>query len=123
VTSGAYVLLCTVVGLVAGWLPVLLHGPIPQKLDAARLNGALAIWTYYGARLLIGFMVGTGVWPATWWMRGPLYGILLMLPPGFLALGTPGCGPRCMALNLSSGAVIGLVVAGVARLASGRSHA
>ena len=90
--SVPYPLLCTVAGLVYGWLPLLVHGPIPQKLSMVRLNGALAVWTYYLSRLLIGFMVGCGIWPATWWVRGPLYGALLMLPPGMLALATPGCG-------------------------------
>ena len=90
--SLSYPLVCTIAGLVYGWLPRLVHGPIPAKLTLVRLNGALAVWTYYGSRLLIGFMVGCGVWPRTWWVRGPLYGFLLMLPPGMLALATPGCG-------------------------------
>jgi hypothetical protein len=88
----SYSLVCTLAGLVYGWLPVLVHGPIPAKLTIARLNGSVAVWTYYGSRLLIGFMVGCGVWPRAWWARGPLYGVLLMLPPGMLALATPGCG-------------------------------
>src|SRR5262249_55859954 len=78
--------------LVLGWLPLLVHGPIPEKLAAVRLNGAIAVWCYYSARLLIGFMVGVGTWPAPWWARGPLYGFVLMVPPGCLALATPGCG-------------------------------
>ena len=87
-----YRLVCTVAGLVLGWLPLLFHGPIPEKLSAVRLNGPIAVWCYYTARLLIGFMVGAGTWPARWWTRGPVYGVLLMLPPGWLALATPGCG-------------------------------
>jgi len=87
-----YPFICTVAGLAYGWLPMLVHGPIAAKLTVVRLNGPVAVWTYYASRLLIGFMVGCGVWPATWWLRGPLYGVLLMLPPGMLALATPGCG-------------------------------
>lgn len=118
-----YPLVCTLAGLVYGWLPILLHGPIPEKLSAARLNGALAVWTYYNARLLIGFMVGCGVWPARWWLRGPLYGLLIMLVPGMLALATPGCGVPCMRLNVSTGALVGLLVGATARVVTGRSHA
>lgn len=87
-----YPLVCTLAGLGYGWLPWLLHGPIAAKLTMVRLNGPLAVWTYYASRLLIGFMVGCGVRPTAWWLRGPLYGALLMLPPGMLALATPGCG-------------------------------
>ena len=91
-SESSYPFVCAVAGLVYGWLPRLLHGPIPAKLTVVRLNGPVAVWTYYGSRLLIGFMVGCGVWPQAWWVRGPLYGALLMLPPGMLALATPGCG-------------------------------
>ena len=33
------------------------------------------------------------------------------------------CGPNCMMMNLSTGALIGVVTAGAAWLATGRSHA
>ncbi len=121
--SASYPLVCTLAGLVLGWLPYFLHGPIPEKLAAARLNPAFAVWTYYCSRLLIGFMVGSGVWPAAWWLRGPLYGALLMLPPGMLALATPGCGVTCFRLNVSTGALVGLLVGATARLVTGRSRA
>ena len=88
-----YTLLCTLIGLVVAWFPLLFHGPIPQKFDIFYLNGALAVWAWYCSRMLIGFVVGIGAWPPKWYLRGPLCGVLLMIPPGFVALATPGCGP------------------------------
>ncbi len=86
-----YPLLCTLLGLVAGWLPKLVHGPIPEKFDILYIRGAIAVWAFYGARLMIGFMVGITCWPARWYLRGPMCGFLLMLPVGVVALATPGC--------------------------------
>ena len=88
-----YPLLCTAMGLVLGWGPIFFHGPIPQKFDIFYLNGALAVWTWYCLRMMIGFVVGISAWPRPWYVRGPLVGALLMLPPGFISLATPGCGP------------------------------
>ena len=88
-----YPLVCAALGLGLGWLPVLLHGPIPEKFDIFYLNGAVAVWAFYSARLLIGFLVGITTWPAPWPLRGPLIGGLTMLPVTFVALATPGCGP------------------------------
>jgi hypothetical protein len=51
------------------------------------------VWTWYLSRLLIGFWVGISVWPQPWFVRGPLLGALVMFPPGFVSLATPGCGP------------------------------
>jgi hypothetical protein len=87
-----YPLLCTAIGLVIGWFPVFFHGPIHQKFDIFYLNGALAVWAWYCSRLLIGFVVGISAWPRHWYVRGPLCGVLLMIPPGFFSLATPGCG-------------------------------
>jgi hypothetical protein len=84
--------LCTALGLLLGWLPVLVHGPIPEKFNVLYIRGDVAIWTFYAARLSIGFLVGISVWPARVWLRGPLLGALVMLPPGLLALATPRCG-------------------------------
>jgi hypothetical protein len=42
--------------------------------------------------MLIGFWVGIGTWPAPWYLRGPLFGFLSMLPPALVALGVPNCG-------------------------------
>jgi hypothetical protein len=89
-----YPLVCTALGLALGWAPVLFHGPIPEKFDVFYLNGAVAVWAFYSARLLIGFMVGITTWPARWLLRGPLIGVLTMLPVSFVALATPGCGPN-----------------------------
>jgi hypothetical protein len=88
-----YPLLCALIGLVVGWFPRFFHGPIPQKFDALYLRGAIAVWAFYSARLLIGLMVGLTIWPPRWWLRGPLCGLLMMLPVGLVALATPGCGP------------------------------
>lgn len=116
-------LTATLVGLVAAWIPYLLHGPVPEKLDRVRLNGAIVVWGFYVGRSLIGFVVGVATWPEAWWLRGPLLGVLVMLPCGLFALGTPGCGARCMTMNLSTAALVGLIAAGAARLVSGRDHA
>lgn len=88
-----YPRVCTLLGLVLGWAPVLFHGPIPEKFDLLYIKGSIAVWAYYSARLLIGFVVGISVWPERWWLRGPLVGFLTMLPVTFVALATPGCGP------------------------------
>ena len=88
-----YPLLCALIGLVVGWFPVFFHGPIPEKFNLFYLNGQLAVWNWYLSRLLIGLLVGISAWPPVWWMRGPLIGVLVMIPPGFVALATPGCGP------------------------------
>jgi hypothetical protein len=122
-SPGQYRVVCAFTGFVAAWLPFFLHGPIPEKLDRVRLNGAIAVWGYYVARLLIGFVVGAATWPQPWWLRGPFFGALLMLPVGTIALATPGCGPNCMALNVTTGAFVGLLAGGAGWLVTGRSHA
>ena len=90
----SYPLLCTLLGLVVGWLPRLVHGPIPEKFDVLYIRGAIAVWGFYSARLLIGFLVGSMRWPARWFLRGPLCGVVMMLPVAVIALATPGCGFR-----------------------------
>lgn len=123
--AGRYRLVCITAGLLAAWIPVLLqlHGPIPEKLDRVRLNGALAVWGWYAARMLIGVVVASSTWPRRWWLRGALSGALVMLPPAIVSAATPGCGSECAALNVSTGAAIGLVAAGAAWLATRRDHA
>jgi len=88
-----YPLLCAVVGLALGWVPAWLHGPIPYKYNILGINGARAVWGWYIARNLIGFLVGITTWPRPWWLRGPLIGFLTILPLGIVSLATPGCGP------------------------------
>lgn len=88
-----YPFVCTALGLGFGWLPMLFHGPIPEKFDVFYLHGGVMVWAFYSARMLIGFMVGVATWPASWLLRGPLLGGLVMLPVTFVALATPGCGP------------------------------
>jgi hypothetical protein len=109
-----YPLLCTLLGLAAGWLPMLLHGPIPEKFNVLYIQGSLAIWTFYVPRLSIGFWVGIAAWPQRWWLRGPLLGALAMLGPGMLALGMPRCGADCMARNIATGAGVGWLVGAIA---------
>ena len=94
IAAGAhYVLLCTLLGLALGWLPLFVHGPIPHKFNVLYIRGDIAVWAYYSARLLIGFVVGISVWPAAWYLRAPLCGFLTMLPVTVVSLATPGCGP------------------------------
>ena len=38
-----YTLLCVVLGLALGWLPKLVHGPIPEKFDYYFLNGSTIV--------------------------------------------------------------------------------
>ncbi len=87
-----YPFLCTLLGGVLGWVPWFLHGPIPEKFNVLYIQGSIAVWAFYSARLLIGFFVGITLWPAAWYLRGPLCGFLIMLPVTFVALGTPRCG-------------------------------
>jgi hypothetical protein len=117
-----YALVCTLLGLLAGWLPWLVHGPIPAKLDVLYINGRLYVWGYYVARILIGFMVGVTTWPDRWYARGPLVGFLMLLPLAIIALATPTCGARCMGVNLISATVVGTLIAGAAYAVTGKHH-
>jgi hypothetical protein len=87
-----YPLLCILLGVVLGWLPYLLHGPIPQKFNMLHIEGAVAVWAFYSARMLIGLLVGFSQWPRVWYLRGPLCGVVAMLPVSLVSLATPRCG-------------------------------
>ena len=87
-----YSLVCTLLGFALGWLPLFMHGPIPQKFNVLYIRGAVAVWGYYSARLLIGFLVGITRWPAPWYLRGPMCGLLMMFPLTLISLAMPGCG-------------------------------
>jgi hypothetical protein len=117
-----YPLLCSLLGLAIGWLPILVHGPIPEKYNVLYIRGAVAVWGWYTARLLIGFVVGITRWPTSWYLRGPLVGFMMLFPLGLVSLATPGCGLPCMSLNLTSATAIGTTVAGLAYLLTGRQH-
>ena len=119
----AYALICTLIGLVLGWLPMLVHGPIPEKYNVLYIRGAIAVWGWYTARLLIGAAVGITSWPQRWYLRGPLIGCMMLLPLSLVSLATPGCGLPCMSLNLTSAAAIGTAVAGLAYALTGRHRA
>jgi len=118
-----YALVCTLIGLAVGWLPMLVHGPIPYKFDIHYLRGSIAVWDWYLARAFIGFFVGITIWPPRWWLRGPLIGFLMLLPPSMMSLANPECGPPCMFWNEVTGMAIGLSVAGVAYALTRRHHA
>ncbi|HEY2775031.1 MAG TPA: hypothetical protein VGK20_13370 [Candidatus Binatia bacterium] len=87
-----YRLLCVLVGLPLAWVPFFLHGPAPWKYDVLHIDGAIAVWGWYTARMLIGLWVGVATWPEPWWARGPLCGFFVMLPLTLVSLATPGCG-------------------------------
>lgn len=114
-----YALLCTLIGVAIGWVPILLHGPIPEKYNILYIKGWIAVWGWYTARLLIGFVVGITRWPARWWIRGPLCGLLMLFPLSLVSLATPSCGAPCMGFNLTTAAAIGTIVAGVAYALTG----
>lgn len=90
--SARSLLLATALGIALGWLPTLIHGPIPERFDAHGLRGGLAVWAWYLSRMSIGFWVGATVWPRAPWLRGVLVGFLVMLPVGFVSLAMPACG-------------------------------
>ena len=87
-----YSLLCALLGLALGWMPVLFHGPIPYKFNILGIRGDIVVRGFYLARLSIGYWVGVTAWPPRWWLRGPLCGFLTLLPLTFVVLATPGCG-------------------------------
>ncbi len=87
-----YRVLCTALGLGLGWLPWLLHGPVPEKFNVLYIDGSIAVWAFYTARMSVGFLVGTTTWPGPWYVRGPLVGFLALLPVTLVSLATPGCG-------------------------------
>jgi hypothetical protein len=89
-----YLLVCVLAGVPLGWTPVLLqlHGPIAEKFDVLYIQGSIAVWSYYVARMLIGFWIGITTWPAPWWLRGPLCGFLAVFPLTLISLAMPGCG-------------------------------
>ena len=120
--SLSYTLVCTLVGLALGWVPMFLHGPIPAKYDVLYIHGAIAVWGWYTARLLIGFLVGATTWPSNWWIRGPMFGFLSIFPLSLVSLATPGCGPTCMCWNLGTATTIGFLVGAIAFAVTHRHH-
>lgn len=117
-----YPLLCALLGIVVGAIPMLVHGPIPEKYDVLYIQGGVAVWGWYTARTLIGVLVGITTWPGPWWVRGPLCGAIMLAPLSFVSLATPGCGAPCAAVNMTSALVVGTTVAGLAWAITGRHH-
>lgn len=87
-----YVAVCVALGLVLGWIPVLLHGPIREKFNVLYIQGSIAVWGFYAARCSIGFWIAITVLPRRWYLRGPLCGFLTLLPLAIVSLAMPGCG-------------------------------
>jgi hypothetical protein len=87
-----YRLLCAALGLGLGWVPYLLHGPIPGKFNVLYIDGSIAVWGFYTARMMPGLLIGASTWPRAWYVRGPLIGFLALLPVSLISLATPGCG-------------------------------
>jgi hypothetical protein len=118
----SYVLLCTLVGAVIAWVPSYFHGPIPYKFNVFGLQGSWAVWDWYLARMYIGFLVGISTWPERWWVRGPLIGFLMLLPPGCISMSNPICGPSCVFWNEVTATSLGIAVAGIAFAVTRKHH-
>jgi hypothetical protein len=88
----SYTALCVALGASLAWVPAFFHGPIREKFDIFYLDGAVMVWGWYLARMLIGCLVGMTAVPPQWYLRGPLCGVLAMIPLGVVSLGIPGCG-------------------------------
>jgi hypothetical protein len=118
-----YILVCTLLGIALGWMPMFLHGPIAEKFNVLYIRGAIAVWAWYSARMLIGFWIGISTWPPYWYVRGPLCGFLIVFPLTLVSLGMPACGFPCMFWNLTSATAVGTTVAGLAFLITGLHRA
>ena len=46
-------MLCTLLGIVLGAVPRLVHGPIHEKFDVLYIKGVVAVWAWYTARSAI----------------------------------------------------------------------
>lgn len=117
-----YPIVCLLCGIVLGWLPWLFHGPIAEKFDAFFIDGSVAVWAWYTARMMIGAWVGLVTWPQRWWLRGPMCGLLAMLPVTIVSLAVPTCGLPCMGWNLTTGALVGGLVGAAAYGITGRQY-
>ena len=90
--DASYLAVCAALGLAAGWIPVFLHGPIVEKFNVLYIDGSIAVWGFYTARCSIGLWIGLTVLPRQWYLRGPLCGLLALLPLTLVSLAMPGCG-------------------------------
>jgi hypothetical protein len=88
----SYLQLCIGLGMMLGWLPLFFHGPAREKFDVLYIQGGVAVWGWYVARMSIGFWIGVSTWPRPWWLRGPLCGLVALLPLTLVSLAMPGCG-------------------------------
>ncbi|HVM98288.1 MAG TPA: hypothetical protein VMT89_17970 [Candidatus Acidoferrales bacterium] len=115
-----YPLLCALIGLPLGWIPRFLHGPIPEKFNVLYIKGAIAVWGWYTARMLIGLIIGITYWPERWYLRGPMIGFMTLFPLTLVSLATPTCGAPCMCWNLTTATVVGTLIAGIAFALTGK---
>lgn len=118
-----YTAVCIALGLALGWLPAIVHGPIPEKWDVQSVRGSVLVWGYHVARLSIGMWVGITSVPSAWYLRGPLCGAMAMIPLGFVGLSNPLCGAPCMFWNTVTGATVGFAVGALAWSITGKHHA
>lgn len=118
-----YTATCVALGLALGWMPGLVHGPVPEKWNVQTVDGSIVVWGYVLARLSIGLWVGISAVPSAWYLRGPLCGALALLPLGLVGLANPHCGSPCMFWNTVTGAAVGFAVGGLAWSITGRHHA
>ena len=115
-------LVCAVLGLVLGWIPILLHGPRREEFDVLYVIGDVAVWGFYAGRCGIGLWIGLTAFPRRWFLRGPMCGFLAIIPLAMIQLAMPRCGLQCMSSNVASGTALGLLIAGLAWLLTGRHH-
>jgi hypothetical protein len=118
-----YVAVSTAIGLLLGWLPALVHGPVAEKWNVHGVHGGTLVAGYFVARLSIGFWSGAVVVPRAWFLRGPICGALAMLPLGFVGLSNDLCGGPCMFWNTATAAAVGFATAGIAWSITGRHSA
>lgn len=67
---------------VLGWVRYFFQGPIPDKLNQLYIHDPTTVWGWYLARILIGTWIGVTTSPWRWWLRGPLFGFLVLRSVG-----------------------------------------
>ena len=44
-------------------MPYLVHGPIPEKFNVLYIDGPVAVWGFYTARMMPGELIAASNWP------------------------------------------------------------